>query len=101
MLCTECLLWLKCGHVRCNSVCPLCANSGHQRPKQRDAFAAVSPKFQSIFVYAAIASVFRNLVSEHQPFGLIASDLAHGICSQRPLIERIKLLVRNVILVLN
>ena len=25
----RCPLWVKSGHVQCNSVCPLCANSGH------------------------------------------------------------------------
>jgi len=35
------------GHVRCNSQCPLCANSGHPRndlPKQKGRLAAAFPK---------------------------------------------------------
>jgi hypothetical protein len=32
------------GHVRCNSVCPLSANSGHRTHKKKDRLAPVSPK---------------------------------------------------------
>ena len=40
------------GHVRCNSECPLCANSGHSRMAHRkteDGLAAVSPKSHQVF----------------------------------------------------
>jgi hypothetical protein len=42
------------GHVQCNSVCPLCAISGHwSSRKQKDRPTAVSPKFNQDFNYAA------------------------------------------------
>jgi hypothetical protein len=35
------------GHVQCNSVCPLCANSGHWLYKKKDRHAAASPKSET------------------------------------------------------
>src|SRR5262249_5849421 len=42
----ECLLWVKCGHVRCKKQCPLWANSG----QQTEHGCAISLLFQKLFI---------------------------------------------------